>query len=117
MPSRLDMWRSEQEQMRDHAGLAWSGDPQDLVVTTAFGTAINQRNVHRSLALACRRAGIEPAVSGYDLRHTAITFQVEKGYPVHQIADWAGTSERMIIEVYRHKLTDVLDLGPSDDAR
>jgi hypothetical protein len=32
-----------------------------------------------------------PAVSGYDLRHTAITFQVEKGHSVHQIADWAGT--------------------------
>ena len=97
--------------------MAWSGNVQDLIVTTAFGTAVNQRNVHRSLATACKRAGIVPAVSGYDLRHTAITFQVERGYPVHQIADWAGTSERMIIDVYRHKLTDVIDLGPSDGAR
>ena len=58
-----------------------------------------------------------PAISGYDLRHTAITFQVEKCYPVHQIADWAGTSERIIIDVYRHKMTDVIDLGPSDSTR
>jgi integrase len=62
--------------------------------------------------LASERADVHPAVSGCDLRHTAITFQVEKGYPVHQIADWAGTSER-IIDVYRHKLTDATDLGPA----
>lgn len=52
--------------------------------------------------------------AGYDLRHTAITYQVEKGYPVHRIADWAGTSEPMIIDVYRHKLDEITDLGPSN---
>jgi integrase len=103
--------------MKSHAGPAWIGDDYDLVATTAFGTAINQRNVHRSLATACKQLGIEPAISGYDLRHTAITFQVERGHTVHQIADWAGTSERMILDVYRHKLDDVSDLGPSDEGR
>jgi hypothetical protein len=42
-----------------------------------------------------------------------ITFQVEKGYTIDQLADWAGTSARMIIDVHRHKLADVTDLGPA----
>ena len=112
--NRLADWRVEQGAAKEMAGLAWSGNSQDLLATTKLGTPINQRNVHRSLAIACRRVEIEPGVSGYDLRHTAITFQVEKGHPVHQIADWAGTSERMITEVYRHKLNEITDLGPSD---
>lgn len=111
--TRFATWRDHQAAAEQHAGPAWSGNQLDLIATTAFGTAINQRNVHRSLARASNRANVAPAVSGYDLRHTAITYQVEKGYPVHQIADWAGTSERMIIDVYRHKLTDVTDLGPA----
>jgi hypothetical protein len=28
-----------------------------------------------------------------------------------RVADWAGTSERMIEEIYRHRLTRVSDLG------
>jgi len=62
-----------------------------------------------------KRLFIEPKIAGYDLRHTAISYQVEKGHPVHQIADWAGTSERMIWDVYRHKLNNITDLGPSDE--
>lgn len=76
------------------------------------GTAINQRNLHRSIVRACDRAGITPHISAYDLRHSAITLQVENGHPAYKIADWAGTSERMIADVYRHKLDEVSDLGP-----
>jgi integrase len=57
-------------------------------------------------------AGISPSISAYDLRHSAITLQVERGHPAHKIADWAGTSERMIADVYRHKLQAISDLGP-----
>ena len=57
---RLQVWRSEQATMRDRAGVIWATDGQDLIATTAFGTPINQRNVHRSLAIACKRAGISP---------------------------------------------------------
>lgn len=74
----------------------------------------HRRNVHRSLALVSRAAGIEPAFSGYDLRKTTITHQEERGMPVHEIADWAGTSERMIWEVYRKQLQEVADLAPVD---
>ncbi len=48
----------------------------------------------------------------YELRHTAITFQIDAGHDTWQVADWAGTSERMIEMVYRHRLTRVAQLGP-----
>ena len=84
------------------------------MVTTRRGTPINQRNVHRSLVALSDAARVAPAVAGYDLRHTAITHQVERRVPVHKIADWAGTSERMIWEVYRQKLEEVSDVAPID---
>lgn len=112
---RFLSWRTEQDQDRSKAGPVWLGNADGLVATTARGTAINQRNVHRSLAQLSQRLGISPAVAGYDLRHTAITYQVEKDYPVHRIADWAGTSERMIWDVYRHRMRKVAELSPSDD--
>jgi integrase len=108
-------WRDDQLQAAKDAGPAWSGNPLDLVATTRLGTPINQRNVHRSMTDASKRAGIEPAVSGYDLRHSAITLMIENGHPVYRVADWAGTSERMIWDVYRHLLDDVTDLGSIDD--
>ncbi|MCP4963719.1 MAG: site-specific integrase, partial [bacterium] len=111
---RLVDWRCQQESAEQAAGVAWAGNILGLVATTALGTPVNQRNVHRTLALASRNAGIDPAASGYDLRHTAITFQIEKETPVHRVADWAGTSERMIWDVYRHLLSEVTDVGPSD---
>ena len=109
--ARLFAWQSTQSELAAAAGPAWSGNSNALLMTTALGTPINQRNVHRSLVLACHRAGIEPQVAAYDLRHSAITLTVENGHPLHKIADWAGTSERMIADVYRHKLDIISDLG------
>lgn len=57
---------------------------------------------------------MEPAISAYDLRHSAITLMITNGHPVYRVADWAGTSERMIWDVYRHLLEDVTDLGSID---
>ncbi len=109
---RLCSWREEQTIRQQDAGPAWSGNTENLVLTTLFGTAINQRNMHRSLTQLCDRAGVSPRISAYDLRHSAITFQVVNGHPAYRVADWAGTSERMIADVYRHKLDPVSDLGP-----
>lgn len=110
---RLERWALTQADLRDRAAELWT-DSQGLVATTSRGTPINQRNVHRSLAVLSQRAGISPAISGYDLRYTAITHQVERRVPPHKIADWAGTSERMIWEVYRQMLEEVSDVAPID---
>jgi len=106
---RLSQWSAAQATHKEYAGHAWVHS--DLVVTARTGRPIMHRNFYRSLHSLCAKTGIEP-ISGYELRHTAITLQADAGHPAWQIADWAGTSERMITEVYRHRLHDVSPLGP-----
>ncbi len=112
--ARLQSWQATQSTWQAAAGPAWTTQPEPLVVSTRFGTAMSQRNTHRSIVTGCKKADISPSISAYDLRHSAITLQVERGHPAHKIADWAGTSERMIADVYRHKLDVVTDLGSID---
>lgn len=62
------------------------------------------------LSAACEDAGVQRIVP-YELRHTAITLQLDAGSAAWRVADWAGTSERMIEQIYRHRLTRVSELG------
>lgn len=109
--SRLESWKEEQADLRCYAGQAWT--ERDLIVTTTRGTAINRNNLIRSLHRLCKQLNIEPAISPYELRHTAISLQADAGQSSWEIADWAGTSERMISDVYRHRLSGVARLRPS----
>ena len=104
-------------QWRDLREVSDNGD--HLVVTSEAGTALDGSNLRRSKTAACERAGIDRYVP-YELRHTAITHQVETGAEIWRVADWAGTSERMIEEIYRHRtirassLSSVLPLAHGD---
>ena len=68
------------------------------------------------MRLLCERAGIHPAITPYELRHTALSLQADAGRSSWEIADWAGTSEAMISGRYRHKLRRVAALQPIDDS-
>ncbi|MCP4967293.1 MAG: tyrosine-type recombinase/integrase [bacterium] len=107
----LRQWRTEQAEQWAETGAAWV--ETDLVITTVLGTAVNFYVVPQALQALCERVGVAPAVSPYELRHTAITFQAEAEHSAWAIADWAGTSERMIADVYRHKLMEASPLGPA----
>ena len=105
----LTRWSSEQAATRQRVGTRWTD--RDLVITTRWGTAINKDNYKRSIVSACRHADVDP-ITPYELRHTAITHQVEAVGSAAPVADWAGTSELMIWRHYRHKLVDVVRLAP-----
>ncbi|MEZ5409129.1 MAG: site-specific integrase [Acidimicrobiales bacterium] len=106
----LAAWQDEQDRLQHRARVVWSD--RELVVTTGRGTPINRNNYRRTLRMLCGRADIEPPITPYELRHTAISHQADMGHSSWQIADWAGTSERMISERYRHKLSGISSLGP-----
>jgi integrase len=106
----LQRWQAWQQQVQT-AGGRWA-DP-NLVLATRVGTPVRQENQRRALTAACEAAGVEP-ITPYELRHTALTHQVEARHPVSQIADWAGTSEKMIYQHYRHQLREVVGLRPPD---
>ncbi|MGH1493557.1 MAG: tyrosine-type recombinase/integrase [Acidimicrobiales bacterium] len=105
----LNSWRPTQQQRADYAGPLWQD--LDLIVSTSVGTPITRSNARRDLRRVCTDADVRPAISLYELRHTAISLQAERGLSPWQIADWAGTSERMICDVYRHKLSDVIGVA------
>ncbi len=107
----LAAWQRSQSASRIQVGGRWRD--QDLVITTRYGSRINAPNLRRMLEAACKEAGIERYVP-YELRHSAITFQVDAGHHVWQVSDWAGTSPRMIEDVYRHRLSQVAEIGPVD---
>lgn len=111
----LDDWRQRQSRSQDRYKEQWR-DAVGLVVTTRVGTTINRNNLKRSITRISARADIDPIVP-YELRHTAITLQLDAGHDVRRVADWAGTSERMIEEIYRHRLTRVAELGPVRSSR
>lgn len=106
----LVSWKADQAELRAVAGVAWC-DQANLLVTTAEGKPLSRTSSRRDLIQACKLAGVEP-ITVYELRHTAITLQCEAGHPAFRIADWAGTSERMIADTYRHRLVEVSPVGP-----
>ncbi len=110
---RLKLWRDEQNELRAAARSAWVDE--GLVATTAVGSPIDRHSLARSLRLYCSTVGIEPSISPYELRHTAISMQADAGHSSWEIADWAGTSEAMISDVYRHRIRRISGLQPVVD--
>ncbi|MEM9892798.1 MAG: tyrosine-type recombinase/integrase [Actinomycetota bacterium] len=111
--ARLTEWRSQQSVLRARHASRWT--ERCLVVSTRYGTAINRNNFVRSVARLSAHADIGDPIVPYELRHTAISHQADAGRSSWEIADWAGTSERMISDTYRHQLRDISDLTPADE--
>ena len=109
--SKLSAWWEIQVDQRRYAGPAWHD--LDIVAASASGRPIQRNNFRRSIVALCGRVGIDPPIAPYELRHTAISIQAEAGHSAWEIADWAGTSERMITEVYRHQIRQIATLGPA----
>jgi integrase len=109
---RLKLWAQEVDEMRDRAGQAWT--ETGIVAASAFGTVVDRHSFARSLRLLCAKLSIEPPVTPYELRHTAISLQADAGRSSWEIADWAGTSEAMVSRTYRHRLRRLSTLVPAD---
>lgn len=107
----VDCWRRDQEALRTKAGNRWT-DP-NLLVATRWGTAIDQGKHRRSIRELSRKLGFND-LTPYEPRHTAIAHHIEAGHPASVVADWAGTSERMIYKYYRHQLREIVDLSPPE---
>ena len=110
---RLKVWQDEQRELRAKAGAGWH--ELDIVASSSQGQPVDRHSLARSLRLLCRHAGIDPCITPYELRHTAISMQADAGRSSWELADWAGTSEAMINRVYRHRLRRVSVVLPVDE--
>lgn len=109
-------------QVSDNKGRGVVPIPQrlyrELVAARQYGTDIGYvihrggkriLRVKKGFAEACRLAGLE-GVSPHTLRHTAISWQVQRGSSIHKVAKWAGHSTSAMIErVYGHLQPEHLD--------
>lgn len=60
--------------------------------------------VKRSWATACRNAGMDGRL--HDLRHTSISWMIQRGLSIEETADFVGISAEMVRRVYRHHAPD-----------
>ena len=75
-------------------------------------------NVKRSFATACRAAGLE-GVTRHTLRHTCITWLVQRGVSLWEVGGFVGATAETIERTYGHHAPDylqnartALDSGP-----
>lgn len=83
-------------------------NPLNLVFLNKWGRAWHMRSIGRHLADACGRAEI-PLVTFHTLRHSAATFMLMDGVPLHTVSKWLGhSSVGLTSQLYGHVLTDSL---------
>lgn len=92
------------------ARLAWT--EVDFVAVSASGRPIGREAFAIAMRSLCQAAEIDPHVTPYELRHTAISHHADSGRTSWEIADWAGTSEVMISSRYRLRLRRISTLLP-----
>lgn len=92
--------RVEQEAERISVRNQWID--QELVFTTEFGTAVDPRNILRTIQIAAQKAGM-PDVGVHTLRHSAAVAWLEAGVHIKAVADLLGHSLVAITgDVYGH---------------
>jgi integrase len=104
--------------LRDHrkaqlaqrlTALVWVDD--GLVFTTSVGTALEPRNVARSWAALCEKAGVR-VVRLHDLRHAAASFALAAGLDMKVIQTMLRHSRMATTaDIYAHVLQDVQRAG------
>jgi integrase len=63
------------------------------------------RDVGDGFKMVCGRAGFDDVIP-HTLKHTSITWMMRNGVPTWEVAQYAGTSEKTILEVYGHHHPD-----------
>lgn len=95
----------EVQQLERMVARVWV-DP-DLVFTTNVGTALEPRNINRSWAALCDRAGVR-RVRLHDLRHSAATFMLTAGVELKTIqATLRHSRLSTTADVYAHVIDEV----------
>lgn len=104
----LRQHRVQQAEERLAAGLAWRGNPWNLVFTTSVGTPISARNVVRLFQGLCARAEVRP-IRFHDLRHTCATLLLAQGVSPRVVQEVLGHSQvSLTLGTYSHVLPQLL---------
>jgi integrase len=107
----VDLLRQHQARQKKErlAALIWEHD--DLVFANAIGDYVDPSNLRREIVGLCDNAGIVPAITPNELRHSCASLLRHLGVPMAQIADFLGHRDtRMLDKHYGHPVAPVVDL-------
>ena len=75
---------------------------KEFVFATRTGEPVDPRNLQRSVAVACKKAGLD-TVGPHTLRHSAATTMLEAGVPIHIVSRILGHSKiNITVDIYGH---------------
>ncbi len=98
----LESHRQKQEAQKALAGERWK--EHGMIFTTGIGTYIDQTKVSREFKSILRSAGL-PDIRFHDLRHTSLSFLLDRGTPVNTVQKRAGHSKASVTtDIYGHSM-------------
>lgn len=107
----LSLLRDHQTDQKKRRLAAEAWEDFDLVFPNEIGRPIDPSNLRREIAGLCDDAGIFPAISPNELRHSAASLLVNASVPLEEVADFLGHANvRMLAQTYRHRVKRVVDL-------
>jgi integrase len=96
----LELHRQKQEIQKALAGERWQ--EHGLIFTTSIGTYIDQPKVSREFKSILRSAGL-PDIRFHDLRHSSLSFLLDRGTPVNTVQKRAVHSKASATtDIYGH---------------
>jgi integrase len=108
----VDLLAEHKHQQKKERLAARVWEYEHLVFTNAIGDFIDPSNLRRLVARLCEDAGIRPAISPNELRHTTATLLRHRGVAPRDIADILGNkNERMFDQHYFDRRAErIIDL-------
>lgn len=107
----VDLLRQHQARQKPERLKAEIWEHDDLVFANAIGDYVDPSNLRREIAGLCDDAGIDPAITPNELRHSCASLLRHLGVPMAQIADFLGHRDtRMLDKHYGHPVAPVVDL-------
>lgn len=104
MVALLKSQKARQAAERLRAGNQWTDT--GLVFTTELGTAVDPRNILRTVELAAKKAGLDKT-GVHTLRHSAATGWLESGVHIKAVSDLLGHSSVSVTgDIYGHTSDD-----------
>ncbi len=98
----LEAHREKQETQKVLAGERWK--EHGMIFITGIGTYIDQTKVSREFKSILRSAGL-PDIRFHDLRHTSLSFLLDRGTPVNTVQKRAGHSKASVTtDIYGHSM-------------
>lgn len=100
--AHMRRWRAIDERARKEEAER-TGEPSTNYMTVVHWNGKSIKDIGKSFVTALDYAGLPLTFTPHILRHTRVTWWVEAGLPIEEVADVAGMTTEMVEKVYWHR--------------